>query len=467
MDCRGLFYFAVLFLILAMTSRAQYGSFGLTDARQLGLGNTYVSNSRELYAAGKNPSLLAFSAYDRKVDLLFPNLSARAYNINRVSDFFNDFFSQEPLDLISGIDGSMIKRAFDNNGKLFLGLQIGYISAGYTPGAKAGSFSFAMKDYINGLIQLPKSIMEYSSGDINYSGIYFQDFRFRSSWTRAYELSWGKAFTIGKNSGIQAVYAGVGVKYLVGFIYHDIEFSGGVGYADEQGIFSGTYTASSLSAYSEDIDISNSFEGQEVISHVPFMAPVGRGFSMDAGIMVLLDPGVKAAVSITDAGIINWEGRTKKTLVSGVIRLDSNISIEDIDSLSKQIRIEKETYDDFRTSPAGALHVGFSFMIERFVRNFPGAMNIAVELHQGFAKSLENPEQPRLAMGIDWKPGRKWPVLLTGLTNGLQGGVAWSVGIGYELKFLEIYISSPNILPRIENSDFQTLSLSACWHFVK
>lgn len=465
------FLFRLLFVaslfVISGKGYAQYGSFGLTDARQLGLGNTYASNCRELYAAGKNPSLLAYSVNDRKIDFMFPNLSLRAYNISSVTEFFNDYFSQKPLEILTSIDGSLIKKAFENEGKLYLGLQIGYLAGGYTPNEKTGAFSLAMKDYLTGFLKLPLTITEYYNGEHNFKGLYFKDFQFISSWMRAYELSYGKMFRTDPGSGVLAVYGGIGLKYLVGFSYHKIEFSGGAGYEDASGTFSGSYTALSLSATSDDMSVKEGLKGGQAISNVPFMEPVGRGFGVDVGVTMLLDPGVRVGLSLTDAGLINWKGKTRLTEVSGTIKIDSTLTIEDIDSLANNITIVKQTDDDFTTNPPSAIHIGFSFMIERFFRNFPGQMNLAVELHQGVSKSLENPDQPRLAVGLDWKPGRYWPIFLTGITQDLQGNLNWSIGLGYELNFLELYIASPNIVPQFQGSDVQTLSISACWHFVK
>jgi hypothetical protein len=70
-------------------------------------------------------------------------------------------------------------------------------------------------------------------------------------------------------------------------------------------------------------------------------------------------------------------------------------------------------------------------------------------------------------MGVDWKPGRRWPVFLTGITNGQVEDFSWSLGIGYELKFFEIYIASPNMIPTFKGESMQSLSVSMCWHFIK
>jgi len=460
-----LFLFGSFFFFCSV--QAQYGSFGLTDARQLALGNTYASNSRELYAAGKNPSLLAYRVHDRKIDFLFPNLSARAYNIAKVSNFLNDFFSQKPLDILIGLDGSVIKRAFEKGGSLYLGLQIGFLAASYTPNEKIGSFSFAVKDYLTGFLKLPTAITEYHQGEYDFQGIYFNEFAFKSSWTRSYELTYARMFKMNPSTGIIAIYAGLGLKYISGYIYSDIQFSGGLGYEDEFGILRGSYTALSLAASSDDIKIENAFEGKDVVNNVPFMEPVGKGIGFDVGLTLLLDPGVKVGISLTDVGFINWDGKTKRTQVSGEFFIDSTLTIDDIDSIADKIVIEKESDDSFQSSPPAALHLGFNFMIDRFVKNFPGKMNLAVEIHKGLNDIVDNPDQPRIAVGLDWQAGQYWPIVLTGIYGNQSGELAWSAGLGYDVKFMELYFALPDIVPLLEGSPLETLSLSICWHFVK
>lgn len=467
MQFRGFLIIIALFTVPLIVS-GQYGSFGLTDARQLALGNTFASNSRELYAAGKNPAFLACRVSDRKLDILFPNLSIREYNVTQVSNFINDYFSQSKINILSGLDGSLIKKAFEGNGKLFVGLQIGFIGAAYTPGEKIGAFSFVMKDFLTGYLQLPEALVEFANAENpETKGLYFKDFNFYSSWIRSYELSYGKVFRPAAGEGGLELYAGIGVKYIQGFLYNDISFSAGAGYSDDSGIVSGTYMADYLSAASDDIMIDNMFNGEEVIRHVPFMDPVGNGMGIDLGFGLKSERGIKVGFSVTDAGFINWSGKTRKMLVSGIIKIDSSFSLDDIDSLSRLIKIEKVTDNQFQTLPVTALHGGFTFMIDRFVNNFPGEMDLTFEFHQGLAESIINPDFPRVAAALSWKPGKYWPAVLTGISNSLNSTMVWSVGLGYELKFLEIYFAAPNILPVIDGEGFNTLSVSLCWHFVK
>ena len=458
---------ATLAVILSGAAFSQYGVFGLTDARQLALGNTYASNSRELYASGKNPALLADRHYDsRKFSILFPNLSTRAYNISKTTGFINDFFSQKPLDIISSIDGSIITKAFDNNGKLSLGLQIGYIAAGYTPSEKIGSFSFSVKEYLSGYLQLPKVLTNEMLG---YYGVEkavgISDFRFSAWWMRTYELSYGRKIPMGQSSGLKSLFVGAALKYYNGFIYNDITFSAGAGVSIGDKRFVGGFEANSYKAYSDDINLKNIFSSESVIEKVPFMSPSGKGLGMDFGLVARIDHGITVGLSLTDIGSVTWKGKTKRSLVAGKIEIDSSLTIDDIDTIFSSIVIKNESAESFRTKPSSALHVGFCFQIDRFIKNLPGEMNLAVEIHHGLSKGPVNLDYPRVASGLDWKPGKKWPVFLTGVTYFGIDKMAWSVGLGYEFRFVEVYLASADYLSFIGNTDQQSLSLSACWHF--
>lgn len=456
-------------VLLSVPSYGQYGAYGLTDARQLALGNTYASNSRELYASGKNPALIANRRYDsRKFSILFPNLSTRTYNISKTTKFINDFFSQKPLDIISSIDGSIITRAFNNNGRLALGLQIGYIAAAYTPSEKIGSFSFVIKEYLTGFLQLPK-IMNQETFDLfgTEKAFGLRDFRFSAWWMRTYELAYSREIHVDQLKGIRSVFVGATVKYYNGFIYNDITFSAGAGVSTSDKRFIGGFEATSNKAYSNDINPKNLFSSEGVIESVPFMHPVGKGFGMDLGLGLLIEPGVMVGVSLTDLGTITWKGKTKKSIVAGRIEIDSSLTIDDIDSIFSSIVIRDEKTGSFKTKPSPALHVGFSFQIDRFAQNLPGEMNLAVEIHQGIDKGPVNLGYPRAAFGLDWKPGKKWPVFLSGITYLGTDKMAWSGGLGYEFRFVELYLASADILSFINNMDQQSLSLSACWHFWK
>jgi hypothetical protein len=457
-----------LLLILYQFVNGQYGAFGLTDARQLGLGNTYASNSRGLYAAGKNPALLAYQKTDRKIEFIFPNLSMRQYNVVKVSNLIDDFFSQSKVDIITGIDGNLILNALENTGQLYIGLQIGFLGVAFTPSEKIGSFSFVMKDYLDGYLQLPKALVNYVNSDNDAQrAIYFQDFQFQTTWSRSYELSYGRSIFIDRIYGIKALYAGLSVKYLQGFIYNNVEFSAGSGINDENNVLVGTYRANSTSAYSDDVHTENLFNGEQLISNVPFMDPVGNGMGFDLGLALQSERGIDFGISVTDLGFINWTGKTKKTNISGVIRIDSTLSLENIDSLASLIKIEKESDNQFQTQPNTALHIGMKINMNKLIQNMPGEMGLALELHEGLVDNLVNPEFPRVAAGLDWKPGKWWPVFLTGISTSLNNRLSWSLGLGYELKFVELYVALPNMLPVIEGKGLNTISLSICWRFLK
>jgi hypothetical protein len=459
-------------LLLALYSghvTAQYGSFGLTDARQLALGNTYTTNSRELYAAGKNPALLANTRYDRKISFLFPNLSAWTYNILALDDFLTEYFSGRPLEIIINLDKQFLQKALASNGKLSLGMQIGYIAGAYKPSEKIGTFSLAIKDYLSGFLSLPKGFVRVNDTQEPLDhGIGFSDFRFNSSWIRAYELSYGRAFPINGVSGIKMIYAGLGVKYYNGYLYNEIDLLGGLGYSTEDKLIQGTYEAEMKYAFSDDISVRDAFDAEEkAISNVPFMKPVGRGLGLDIGIVAWIGNGVLAGISVIDVGRITWKGNTRTTYAKGSISVDSILTDLSIDSILNAVSIIRENESSFKSSPPAALHLGFGVQLHHYLLRLPGEMNLSIEMHQGLNDALGNLANPRLAFGLDWKPGIKWPVILTGLSNDHDQGFNWALGLGYELSFAEIYLSSPDLISFFTAEDMQSLSFSICWHFVK
>ena len=79
----------ILFLLLSTVLHAQFGSYGVTDARSLGMGNTYNATSYDLYAIGKNPGLLIKNDAPCKVTFIFPNLTAQQYGITQTLQAFD------------------------------------------------------------------------------------------------------------------------------------------------------------------------------------------------------------------------------------------------------------------------------------------------------------------------------------------------------------------------------------------
>ena len=48
--------YLIIFSFIFISGWAQYGSFGVTDAHSIGMGNTYNATSHGLLSVGKNPS---------------------------------------------------------------------------------------------------------------------------------------------------------------------------------------------------------------------------------------------------------------------------------------------------------------------------------------------------------------------------------------------------------------------------
>ncbi|MEN8224668.1 MAG: hypothetical protein ABFS05_04835, partial [Bacteroidota bacterium] len=157
--------FLIMLMLASVSMRAQYGSFGVTDARSLGMGNTYTATSFDLYAIGKNPGLLSSRDGNYKLSIIFPNLTAQQYGLSDALSTF-DYYTANKLrsDGLLTLNKEKFAIALDNNGKLFLDGLIGFFSLAYHPGDHIGSLAFSMSDYLTSFMDIPDIILEVNYG---------------------------------------------------------------------------------------------------------------------------------------------------------------------------------------------------------------------------------------------------------------------------------------------------------------
>ena len=91
------------------------------------MGNTYNATSFDLYAIGKNPGLLPLSDENCKVTIIFPNLTAQQYGVNRTLSTF-DYYVTNKLrsDGVVTINKEKFRLALENDGKLFMDALLGF-----------------------------------------------------------------------------------------------------------------------------------------------------------------------------------------------------------------------------------------------------------------------------------------------------------------------------------------------------
>ncbi len=143
----------------------------------------------------------------------------------------------------------------------------------------------SLQNVLRGFANVPKMIGELINGS-----------RISASWTREYNLSYGRK-VFGKDDVIE-IYAGAGVKYIQGFAMVDVRsenntlsaFSAITPFFD---IDYGSATAINPSSTSQSGTLPNS---------------VGRGFGADFGLNFLIKSKLKVGFALTNVGSMTWTG---------------------------------------------------------------------------------------------------------------------------------------------------------------
>lgn len=454
----------VLFCLVlsSINVSSQYGTYGITSARTMGLANTYTANSYGLFAVNLNPSLLAKERYeDKRFSLLFPNINVQAYSLESVLNLLETISTGR--NWILDLDGEKIKTALDNGGEFYLDGTIGYFSAGFTPSDKIGSFAISFTDVLKTVIVLPKfAVDKINNADQKKFAVTLNDFKFFCAWFRAYSLAYARKVDL-KQEGVENLYVGGSLKYYTGFLLEYIDISTSVELdAGDEFLFAAEYSATNLRAYSESIGSLNPEATTE--TGMPFPKPSGRGIGMDISASLEFTKGVIVGLSFTDIGNIKWKSNAKTTNVEGVIRIDSNITLDNIKSYFDSVAIVKESEESIKIQAPTTLRFGMAFQIDKWFNKFPGRMIAAVDLNQEITANMARDQFLRLSSSLEWKPGNHWPIFLTGISYDRFMDSRWSVGLGYEFKIAEIYLATADVVPYVEGSDRFSLSFTSVWY---
>lgn len=456
-----------------MTGNAQYGSFGVTDARSLGMGNTYNATTYDLYAIGKNPGLLAKKGGEFKVSFIFPNLTAQQYGIGNALSTF-DYYSTNKLksDGLISLDKEKFQVAIENNGIMFVDMLLGFLSASYHPNERIGSFAFSMSDYMTGYMDIPDIILEVNYGAEIPDGSFSLDkFAFKAWWIRTYAISYSRylykdqSLYRNKPGLIRNISGGITTKYVMTYAYTDIGLSANVNYSTATQTLSGSYEANAIYAFSEDLEIANSFDQGNTDPPPGFMKlkPAGRGFGIDIGAGAELRKGWILGLAITDIGSINWTGSAKSSDFSGYIDISGVIDYETIDSLSHGINLVRESKEDFRTPMPTALRLGVALRFEEMFKRFPGELLVGFDYNQGLNNQPSNFTAPRFSMGFQYRYKPKWPILIGGYTYDLLDIGRAAVGLGYDTWFVDVYVSTIDFFSIVSGGPRFSASLVARW----
>jgi len=462
-------------LILSISSSAQFGSFGVTDARSLGMGNTYNATTFDLYAIGKNPGLLANKGGEHKVAIIFPNLTAQQYGISEALSTFDYYTTTKMREsgLVS-LNKERLELAINNNGLIFLDMLLSFFSASYHPSERIGSFAFSMSDYMTGYLKIPTVILDVNYGvEVPDGGFSLENFAFKSWWIRTYAISYSRYIYKDKslyrnNPGlIKNISAGITSKYVMTYAYTDIGLSAQLNYSTATQTLSGDYQANATYSFSEDLGIANTFHQGNTNPDPPpgFMKlkPAGKGYGFDIGAGAELRKGWILGLAVTDLGSIKWSGRATTSDFDGYIDVSGVIEYEDIDSLSHNISLVREKSESFKTPMPTAIRLGVALKFEEMFKRFPGELMVGFDYNQGLNNQPSNFTAPRFSIGFQYRYKPQWPILIGGYTYDFLDVGRGALGLGYDTWFVDVYVSTIDIFSIVTGGARFSASLVARW----
>ena len=440
----------VILVMIAMamitTVNAQYGSFGLTDAQNVSMGNTYTANSFGTTAIGKNPAMMLYPLDSSSVIYLqIPNFAVQTGGNSLSGDDINKYFGSKDSKYLSKADKDDILSKFKNDLNYYADLGSKDIAISWKHSDAIGAIGLAISDYVGGQMTMPADFIDLAlSGNTLNKQFDFSNFDIQLWWIRMYSLSYArKIMDFKPESFIKNLSGGISVKMVNGYGYLGTDKINAHFSTGENNIITGEIHTRMLAAKSKDFGGRYPFDTQTFKSNMgPQPESAGSGMGFDVGFAADLDYGLRVGLSITDIGSITWDKGTAE------FRTDKNLVIDDIDSLNRVNFLNDTSFSSgsFTTSLPTALRFGVTYEVTKGVPSIPGMLLLALDYNQGFNKMPSNSTTPRLSIGAMWKTKPYIPVISTGLTNDMSGAIRWSAGLGFSTRALDFHISSLDLL---------------------
>jgi hypothetical protein len=296
----------------------------------------------------------------------------------------------------------------------------------------------------------------------------FNDLALTASYTRNFNLSYARDITEYVPDFFRKVTAGINLKLVQGYGYATIgHFNASLLTQNDHSIVLNSDSQINL-AVSPDYGIEWDFDstGTPVQNIGAFPSPAGSGFGFDIGFAAELDDIWSFGFALTDIGTITWDGENVNYTSKGSFTLSKPDSTQ-LDSLSNQLKGNGAFGNSFSTSLPGALRLGASFRLDKFLDGaFPGEMLVVADLNQGFNNEPGNSTTPRFSLGFEWRPAGWFPIR-SGWSFGGADGFNWGFGFGFDTGFLDIDLATSDLQSLIGGNSAKKvgIALASRWKF--
>ncbi len=446
---------------------AQAGSFGVSDAKSLGMGNTGNTLSG-IFSIGKNPALMANADTSHSFQIILPSMSAQSSSNTLSMNDVNYYFNREPGNprVLTGLDKQNLNSAFQGGGRLRLQSNLNPVSVMWKAKNSRYALGFSINDYFSARLNMPAELVDLilygNQPGRSYS---FDDFRLQAWWVRNYAVSASMEIYRDKDNSTNRIYAGGSIKYYSGFAYSDINIeNSNLATADDNKI-SGQFYSESKASYSNDFFLQSLFDSRR--SNPDFMyfpSPAAWGFGLDLGVAAVLGDKIILSLSATDLGFLNWDTNAGKYTSSANVELDDIVKGNQLDSLESSMTSKSEKTISFQTYAPAALRFGMSLKLSEMLNIIPGDMTIAFDMNTNLEKFVSASDISRYSAGVYWAPAKNYPVILTGINYDQVQSLRWSLGTGYSLGLFEVYVSTGDVISVLAGPQNFSSSFMIVWH---
>ncbi|MCB9235416.1 MAG: hypothetical protein H6581_27420 [Bacteroidia bacterium] len=427
-----------LFLILLQFAPAQVELSNFTATGRGGVGVTMMGDYQTL---GINAANLGFYKFDESGVLPYKKFSLGiaegVYSTYSSAlerpELYQQFFKIENLVNPKNLDAAEKKEAaqlFADNG-LQMNLDVLPLGVALQPNEDVGGFSLNWRERMAFSVDLNQDMAGILFQGFNYTdyfdstavvngdtlgyaslpktfGQLFSGSQINWNWYR--EIGFGYGRKIIRNDKL-AIYGGVGIKYLQGLAYLNVNAN------DEQ--------LNAFSAITPGLGVNYGVPTPSQVTGNSFN-PVGSGLGFEAGVTVVLFQKLKLGASATDLGYINWTGNVysaNDTIFNGLgsAGLNSYNVLSEIDDItgdkglftwSGETKVAQQTPAKFRMGASYDFGKIFSLGADAVIplNNAPG-----------------NLKNPFIAIGGDLKP-LPWFRFSSGMMFG--GGTNFNIPLG-------------------------------------
>ncbi len=466
--------FIILILIFAFVElNAQYGSFGILDAKSNGMGGCANASATGLLSLGKNPAMLN-TAMDSVASFIFmlPDFSFQLHNNSLSLKDFTHYFGNKEAKYLTDAERDDLLGFFKDDGKMYYSISAIPFAMSYSPSKEIGTFSFAISEVVAGNLVIAKDLIDLTLSGNDSGKVYsFDDSDLKTWWLRSYNLSYARKIYEEENNWLESIYAGITVKFVTGYEYTSIENVNSRFHTGENNVLTGHLVANSISSFSPAFGVEYDFDKRSKTSNFNFlfMEPAGIGYGIDFGLYSELDNGLNLGLSITDIGSVNWSKETVRYDVKSDFFVDDILNKEKRDSLLNSTNTKGEYIGSFSTSMPTALRFGASFDLSQHIEDIPGILKLALDYNQGFNKMPGNSTTPHLAFGAFWYPDFDYPYFMTGVSHSQTGKINLTLGAGYIYKFFKVNISTYDVLSLLSSkssSPNYSFGLNLLWRIM-